>query len=504
MAALALAFLASLRFGGSFSPRPRVGWVLSRRRGPRLFAANEEELERMRAEIAELEADLSEGKREAAPAAAAAAEPRKRVGGGAAIVDGKVRVASVLAKLDESLLPDGAAAESEKGRFGEFLLLERMTGEGLKHVEIGGLRAVSVDGSEELLLLLSGLEDVNPGDGIDVGEIKRETDKFVETLSKYAAENEGGSDEDVWEKVNAEWDAEDDEGDADAAAAAVVEEFLGSDGDGDGDVVFGIDLSDAATLTPQVLGYRVGERFGASVGDHWQDWCEVAAEREGRRRPLAAGEGEAEGAASSFLTPEESALYGAALERLKGRIALDAVSSAAFAAEVGASATSNDESFAQNVGLFEVAFRVVLRRVAAKAPGERTVRDLEDLWTALKVSTLRTARRVELVKDIAGYFFETVTASPAADLVLDKLKGFKLVPDDETDPVKLRDAFVDRASAFFQGAVVLFNVLGAVLSFAVAYALFAFVLEPVFGALFGGVQSAINPADSIPDFFSQR
>ncbi|KAK7242325.1 hypothetical protein SO694_00012037 [Aureococcus anophagefferens] len=242
----------------------------------------------------------------------------------------------------------------------EFCLFDAMTGEGLKHVELGGLRAVTVDGSEELILLLSGLEDVSPGDDASVTEIKAETDKFVATLSKP--------------------------------------------------------------------------------------------------------------------------LYGAALEKLRGRIDFDAVSSAAFAAEVAANATSNDETFAQSAGLFEV-------------------------WTALNVATLRTAQRAELVRDVAGYFFNAVTASPASELVLDKLKNFNLVPDDETDPEKLRDAFVDRAATAFAGAVAVFNVLAGLLSFALLYGVFSLVIEPLFGFLGDAASGALDPAaprDTITDFFAQR
>ena len=129
------------------------------------------------------------------------------------------------------------------------------------------------------------------------------------------------------------------------------------------------------------------------------------------------------------------------------------------------------------------------------------------VWTALNVATLRTAQRAELVRDVAGYFFNAVTASPASELVLDKLKNFNLVPDDETDPEKLRDAFVDRAATAFAGAVAVFNVLAGLLSFALLYGVFSLVIEPLFGFLGDAASGALDPAaprDTITDFFAQR
>ena len=328
---------------------------LARRPLTARHATGEEDLARLREEIAELEKDLQIKK--PPPPVDAPKPERRRPAGGAAIVDGRVRVDSVVAKLDAALLPAGVDADDEKSKFAEFCLFDAMTGEGLKHVELGGLRAVTVDGSEELILLLSGLEDVSPGDDVSVSELKAETDKFVATLSKYAGEGDADA---VWEKVGAAY--EDDGSDGGDDGDDVV--------DGDGDEVFGIDLSDAATLTPQVLSYRVGERFAESAADHWRDWCAVATAREARRGP-----------SGELLTTGEAALYGAALEKLRGRIDFDAVSSAAFAAEVAANATSNDETFAQSVGLFEFAFRAALKRAAAVPPGDRTAADLEAVWT---------------------------------------------------------------------------------------------------------------------------
>ena len=330
---------------------------LARRPLTARHATGEEDLARLREEIAELEKDLQIKKPPPPPVDAPKPE-RRRPAGGAAIVDGRVRVDSVVAKLDASLLPAGVDADDEKSKFAEFCLFDAMTGEGLKHVELGGLRAVTVDGSEELILLLSGLEDVSPGDDVSVSELKAETDKFVATLSKYAGEGDADA---VWEKVGAAYE-DDDGGDGGDGVDDVV--------DSDGDEVFGIDLSDAATLTPQVLSYRVGERFAESAADHWRDWCAVATAREARRGP-----------SGELLTTGEAALYGAALEKLRGRIDFDAVSSAAFAAEVAANATSNDETFAQSVGLFEFAFRAALKRAAAVPPGDRTAADLEAVWT---------------------------------------------------------------------------------------------------------------------------
>ena len=43
------------------------------------------------------------------------------------------------------------------------------------------------------------------------------------------------------------------------------------------DTIFGIDVQQA--LTPEVLGYKVNERFYSSLNDHWRDWCLVASER---------------------------------------------------------------------------------------------------------------------------------------------------------------------------------------------------------------------------------
>ena len=108
---------------------------------------------------------------------------------------------------------------------------------------------------------------------------------------------------------------------------------------------------------------------------------------------------------------------------------------------------------------------------------------------------------------ISHSFPAQVTASPASELVLDKLKNFNLVPDDETDPEKLRDAFVDRAATAFAGAVAVFNVLAGLLSFALLYGVFSLVIEPLFGFLGDAASGALDPAaprDTITDFFAQR
>ena len=43
------------------------------------------------------------------------------------------------------------------------------------------------------------------------------------------------------------------------------------------DTIFGIGVQRA--LAPEVLGYKVNERFYSSLNDHWRDWCLVASER---------------------------------------------------------------------------------------------------------------------------------------------------------------------------------------------------------------------------------
>lgn len=430
---------------------PRV--VTTRPRSVRRFSGEADgDLARLREEIAALEADLATSKRESAPDEA---PPPPRSRRAPLIVDGSVDRAAALGALDASLLPEAASAAAERRAFGDFCLLGEMEGAGLIHAELGGARFVTVDGSEPLVLLLSGLEDVNPGDDVDVDDLKKQTDRFVETLGLAAAEGSGDADA-VWKKVGAAY--EDDDAGAGADAAA---------GDDNGGDIFGIDLDAAASLSASNLARKVDARFAASLADHWTDWCAVARERE---------DGE-----------PDVGVVSAALEKYAVRIAIDAVSSSAFAAAIARNATFDDEPFSQRYGLFEVAFKRVLRDVGSVAATERTDGDYARLRRALRVAAYRTEKRVEVVREIAGYFFERVGDSPARDLVLEKLKQFDLVPEDETDPEKLRDAFIDAASSYFTGAVNALSFLSGLASFAAIYALFALVLGPLAGGVADGV-----------------
>ena len=92
-------------------------------------------------------------------------------------------------------------------------------------------------------------------------------------------------------------------------------------------------------------------------------------------------------------------VYGAAVEKLRNRVALDTVSSAVFASAVKRNSSADDEPFTQQAGLFERSFKRALKDVAAKDSAARTTEDYERVWVALRVARLRTKRRVELVND---------------------------------------------------------------------------------------------------------
>ena len=113
-------------------------------------ATDGDELARLREEIKELEDSLEKDKQEQRKAAPVVVEskpePKKeRITGGAAIRDGKVQVDTVLSKLDTAQLPATCDAEAEKRKFAEVLNLEKMQGEGLKHVDVMQARVVTLD-----------------------------------------------------------------------------------------------------------------------------------------------------------------------------------------------------------------------------------------------------------------------------------------------------------------------------------------------------------------------
>merc|ERR1719171_3347734 len=225
-------------------------------------ATDGDELQRLREEIKELETSLAEDKRKAAPVVVETQPvPKKeRTTGGAAIRDGKVQVDVVLSKLDADQLPSTVDAEAEKRKFAEVLRLENMQGEGLKHVDVMQARVVTLDADDDLIALLEGVQ-VDLKDEIDMTQFKGATDKLVEALSDVSQNSTGEWSEDDWQKV----------------AEAVDDGDDGDDLFDEDDTIFGIDVQQA--LTPEVLGYKVNERFYSSLNDHWRDWCLVASER---------------------------------------------------------------------------------------------------------------------------------------------------------------------------------------------------------------------------------
>ncbi|MAI24507.1 MAG: hypothetical protein CMN75_00615, partial [Spirochaeta sp.] len=86
----------------------------------------------------------------------------------------------------------------------------------------------------------------------------------------------------------------------------------------------------------------------------------------------------------------------------------------------------------------------------------------------------------------------------ARDVVLDKLREFDLVPKDEVDPAKLRDAFIVKVARYVDlfagGATLLFTVAFVAFN----YALFTFLVAPLLDWLFGS-----GGAEQIPDFFDK-
>jgi hypothetical protein len=105
---------------------------------------------------------------------------------------------------------------------------------------------------------------------------------------------------------------------------------------------------------------------------------------------------------------------------------------------------------------------------------------------------------VAFVEQLAGYFFSEVVASDARDVVLEKLREFDLVPSDELDPQKLRDAFIVKVAKyvdFFAGA--------ASLLFAAAFVGFNYLLFNVLVAPLIDWVMGTGGADYIPDFFDK-
>ena len=104
--------------------------------------------------------------------------------------------------------------------------------------------------------------------------------------------------------------------------------------------------------------------------------------------------------------------------------------------------------------------------------------DFDELWVLLRCATRRGSQNAGFVEQLAGYFFERVTESEARDVVLDKLREFDLVPKDELDPQKLRDAFIVKVARYvdlFAG--------GATLLFTVAFVAFNYALFTFGGAV---------------------
>merc|ERR1719393_574694 len=193
-----------------------------------------------------------------------------------------------------------------------------MTGEGLKHIDVMQARVVTLDANEDLVALLEGVQ-VDLEDAVDLNQFKDATDKFVKALSDVFSTSDGTKwSEDDWQKVA---EAVDD-------GTPEVDDSLDELFESEDDLIFGIDVRQA--LTPEVLGYRVNERFYASLNDHWRDWCAVASERSGL---------------GGLAPPEnELAAFGAAVEKSAGMAQLEAVSTRDFAN--GLNATQVDKSLA--------------------------------------------------------------------------------------------------------------------------------------------------------------
>ncbi|CAH0379549.1 unnamed protein product [Pelagomonas calceolata] len=432
-------------------------------------ATDGDELARLREEIKELEDSLEKDKQEqrkAAPVAVEAKpEPKKeRITGGAAIRDGKVQVDTVLSKLDTAQLPATCDAEAEKRKFAEVLNLEKMQGEGLKHVDVMQARVVTLDADDDLIALLEGVQ-VDLKDEIDMTQFKGATDKLVEALSDVSQNNTSGEwSEDDWQRVAEAVDDGDD-----------GEELFDED-----DTIFGIDVQQA--LTPEVLGYKVNERFYSSLNDHWRDWCLVASER----------------SALGVVPPDDQlAAFGAAVEKSSFMAAAEAVSTHDFSCNLNA--TQVDRSLAiDGTPLFERAFRRKLKTICKQSASDRSRDDFDELWVLLRCATRRGSQNAGFVEQLAGYFFERVTESEARDVVLDKLREFDLVPKDELDPQKLRDAFIVKVARYVDlfagGATLLFTVAFVAFN----YALFTFLVAPLLDWLFGN-----GGAEQIPDFFDK-
>ena len=432
-------------------------------------ATDGDELARLREEIKELEDSLEKDKQEQRKAAPVVVESKpvekkERITGGAAIRDGKVQVDTVLSKLDTTQLPATCDAEAEKRKFAEVLNLEKMQGEGLKHVDVMQARVVTLDADDDLIALLEGVQ-VDLKDEIDMTQFKGATDKLVEALSDVSQNNTSGEwSEDDWQRVAEAVDDGDDS-----------EELFDED-----DTIFGIDVQQA--LTPEVLGYKVNERFYDSLNDHWRDWCLVASER----------------SALGVVPPDDQlAAFGAAVEKSSFMAAAEAVSTHDFSCNLNA--TQVDRSLAiDGTPLFERAFRRKLKAICKQSSTDRSRDDFDELWVLLRCATRRGSQNAGFVEQLAGYFFERVTESEARDVVLDKLREFDLVPKDEVDPAKLRDAFIVKVARYVDlfagGATLLFTVAFVAFN----YALFTFLVAPLLDWLFGN-----GGAEQIPDFFDK-
>lgn len=444
-------------------PRRRCAARVRRR------AASEDELARLREEIKDLESSLAEDKAKMPVVVVEPPPPRAKPKsqGGAAIRDGKVRVDVVLEKLDATQLPSDVDAESEKQKFARVLNLEAMTGEGLKHIDILEARVVTLDADEDLIALLEGVQ-VDLAGEVDFSQFKGATDSLVAALSAVSQSNNGTEwSEEDWQQV-AEAVEED-------QPSSMSQEFDEAE-----DLIFGIDVQ--SNLTPELLSYKVNERFYASLNDHWQDWCAVLTER-----------------SDLGMAPPEAdlAAFGAAVEKSSRMAQLEAVSTRDFANEINASAVDKAMTIEGTV-LYERAFRRKLKTVAGKNLKERSREDLDELWILLRCATRRGSQSVAFVEQLAGYFFSEVVASDARDVVLEKLREFDLVPSDELDPQKLRDAFIVKVAKyvdFFAGA--------ASLLFAAAFVGFNYLLFNVLVAPLIDWVMGTGGADYIPDFFDK-
>ena len=444
-------------------PRRRCAARVRRR------AASEDELARLREEIKDLESSLAEDKAKMPVVVVEPPPPRAKPKsqGGAAIRDGKVWVDVVLEKLDATQLPSDVDAESEKQKFARVLNLEAMTGEGLKHIDILEARVVTLDADEDLIALLEGVQ-VDLAGEVDFSQFKGATDSLVAALSAVSQSNNGTEwSEEDWQQV-AEAVEED-------QPSSMSQEFDEAE-----DLIFGIDVQ--SNLTPELLSYKVNERFYASLNDHWQDWCAVLTER-----------------SDLGMAPPEAdlAAFGAAVEKSSRMAQLEAVSTRDFANEINASAVDKAMTIEGTV-LYERAFRRKLKTVAGKNLKERSREDLDELWILLRCATRRGSQSVAFVEQLAGYFFSEVVASDARDVVLQKLREFDLVPSDELDPQKLRDAFIVKVAKyvdFFAGA--------ASLLFAAAFVGFNYLLFNVLVAPLIDWVMGTGGADYIPDFFDK-